>query len=472
MIAALFFAAAVSVRPVASRPLFIPFVTHRCAKLGTIVSEVRLFNGGTRDETVTLVFTPDGGDGTTTFKSIDVPVSSHQIVALRDIVATSFSTTGTGSLQLAGDIPDIIATSRTSLLTGNGTLGDSLRAVEQGTQDAAVVLPARANSRSTIGFTEMAGRPGTIRIALLGADKRLLSTTDLRLEPLSHADVDVGDGDASEAAASVVDGEARITLFATVTDDVSGDIMFVVPNGAGPGPDTGDAPVISASGAGGRQWRSDLILSSCVDPACTGAAIQTTFHDEQNGDDAGGYVLLGPAVEFTDVVSSMFDRHNTLGTLQVGGHGAWSYALRVYATLPDGGTIGQFVPFTYLQNTHNAPLSAGSGPRQLIFIDDNDVYRTNVGATVRGTANLPADPQTARLRFTAFDAAGNVLGATERTIQAPRMVQFPLSSIIRSPLTAGRVEVEMIEGTSTATATAWASVIDRKSGDPTYVPLQ
>src|SRR5262249_26455536 len=156
-----------------------------------------------------------------------------------------------------------------------------------------------------------------------------LSTIDHELAPFSHAEVDVSDPAVVEAASSVIEGDARITAFVTITDKVSGDMMFVVPNGAGAGPDTGDAPVISASGAAGRLWRSGLVLGP-------GGAGRTTFHDEQSGDEARGYVLLGPTVTFTDVVASMFDRHNTIGTLQVGGHGAWSLALRVYATLPHG----------------------------------------------------------------------------------------------------------------------------------------
>jgi hypothetical protein len=74
------------------------------------------------------------------------------------------------------------------------------------------------------------------------------------------------------------------------------------------------------------------------------------------------------------------------------------------------------------------------------------------------------------IRFTLYDAAGRVIGSTDRTVGDLGVIQFSLDAITSAPIVDGRVEVEVIAGSGNALA--WASVIDNVTGDPIFVPAQ
>jgi hypothetical protein len=114
---------------------------------------------------------------------------------------------------------------------------------------------------------------------------------------------------------------------------------------------------------------------------------------------------------------------------------------RIWTARPDGGTYGQFVPFT---------TAARGG--DLIQVEVSDDFRTNLGA-----ANTGIPPVLAR--FTYLSAEGVVLGTTSRLLGPFELTQFPL------PVSAARVRVE-------GDVLAYASVVDNRSGDAIFVPAQ
>jgi hypothetical protein len=149
---------------------------------------------------------------------------------------------------------------------------------------------------------------------------------------------------------------------------------------------------------------------------------------------------VGAALRFPDIVGQTFHREQTLGLLRLNLPAGVLASARI-STTSDGGSYGQFVPFT--SSVHGGDL---------IQIEVSDDFRTNLGAANTGTARVVA-------RFTAFDAAGSELGTTERVIQPFELVQFPLT------VNAARVRVE-------GDVLAYASMVDNRSGDAIFVPAQ
>ena len=74
------------------------------------------------------------------------------------------------------------------------------------------------------------------------------------------------------------------------------------------------------------------------------------------------------------------------------------------------------------------------------------------------------------IRFTLYDAAGRIIGTTDRTVGEFGVIQFSLEAITSAPIVDGRVEVEVIAGSGNALA--WASVVDNITGDPIFVPAR
>lgn len=440
--------AAVLARPPSNNPpLFIPVVAHA----GPDISELRLFNGGTRDEVVTLIFTPDGADGATTFSTARVAVPAKHVVAIPDIVGDSFSMEGVGSLELTGDIPDILATSR----MGNQLIPP----VRYGGGAWITMLQSTPDFRSNLGMTEVSGGRGTVHVTLKDPAGATVGDSYHEILPFAHVQFPVS-GAPLMRAEFEVNGTASVATYASVIDRRSGAATLVLPDFIGAS-DRCVVPVISMDGANGTHWRSELVAWS------SSAAFHLDFYDARKGDVVEGYEFVdGNMVHFDDVVSSRFGRHDTYGTLQMWLHGFVLIGLRTYSIGP-GGTRGELILTTDLANTSRAPLAYGHGARQLLFVEQDEGFRTNIGAIGGGESD-----SWAILRFTAYDAAGNALGSTERTVRQYEFVQFPVTEITKAPLSGGRLEVEVLFSHAGGVATAWASVVDNTTGTPMFVGLQ
>ncbi|MEO8036314.1 MAG: proprotein convertase P-domain-containing protein, partial [Acidobacteriota bacterium] len=78
----------------------------------TFITDLRIYNRGTRAASVTLLFTPTGADGTQRFAAVKLVIAADQIVQFDDLVARIFSTSGTGQLEILGDVAELVVTSR------------------------------------------------------------------------------------------------------------------------------------------------------------------------------------------------------------------------------------------------------------------------------------------------------------------------------------------------------------------------
>src|SRR5687767_10353117 len=228
----------VSVIALAQRPavdgarVVIPVIVHAGGVHSEFRSDVFLFNRGTTHADLALTFTPSGADGTSHFIAAQQILAPGQLVELRDIVATLFHTTGSGALEISGDVGSIVARSTTYNLTSRGKLAQSV--VPVSSEDAVglaekplVLMPVASTSlaRTNVGITETAGKAGVVRFRR-GLGFFPGHTIEIPILPFSHHQfpvaIDLGVGSFS-ATVEVISGEARVVAYASMIEHHSGD---------------------------------------------------------------------------------------------------------------------------------------------------------------------------------------------------------------------------------------------------------
>jgi hypothetical protein len=212
----------------------IPVVTH---VYGTgarpYVSDVRIANISAVPVTATLVFTRSGDNGLTSFSSADVHLEPGQTAAFDDAVDTLFHTTGSGTLEVLGDV---LAMSRTYAITQNGTLGQqvppNLDAVTIQDPDLiAAPYPELAEhgipDRFNFGISETGGDSGVVIV------RSSRGTERIPILPFSHVQLR---SDGSPSAVAVESGDARIIVYVSQLDAVTRDPMFIPARSRRPDP--------------------------------------------------------------------------------------------------------------------------------------------------------------------------------------------------------------------------------------------
>jgi zinc metalloprotease ZmpB len=404
--------APLATRPTSSGPRkHIAAVAHAPGQNGTEwITDVRLFNAGSTPANVTVVYTPDSGH----FGAVKIFIKPKQVIALHDVVGDLMQTFGLGSLEFQGDVVNLVVTSRTYTSNARGTFGqfipgaDNAAAIGAGTTAYATHLRSDGEFRANVGFTEVAGGAGIVRVA----------GKDFAIAPYQHVQMPAG----GDTDFTVISGSARILAYGALIDNRSGDAIYVParvpPNAAR----VEYAPAISATGALGTRWATEVAVTHPF-----------TAH-------FGGAAASGAAKRYANVLTELFARDNVLGLLAIDLPAGSLATARIW-TPSDGGTYGQFVPF-----------AAAPHGGELLQLEVSDNFRTNAGA-----ANTGAEP--APVRFTYFNAEGVPLDTFQRTLRPGELLQFPLQ------VNAARVRVD-------GAVLAWASVIDNRSGDAIFVPAQ
>ena len=258
-----------------------------------------------------------------------------------------------------------------------------------------------------------------------------VSGVDVPVAPFQHWQMPAtGTGDVI-ADFSVVSGDARILAYGSMIDNASDDAIYVPARVPPPVPLTVFAPAISAAGALGTRWSSEVVVSA---PGVAGAQFDAHF--------GGATATASVPYKSGNILRELFNRDGTLGLLRLDLPAGAIATSRIYT-----GSYGQFVPF---------PVLVGGG--ELVQLDSSADFRVNLGAANIGVAPIG-------VRFTAFDSSGNQLGLTERVLQPGELTQFPLRAFVAGDVRNARVRVE-------GAVLAYASVVDNRSGDAIYVPAQ
>lgn len=414
-------------RPTGEHRQTIPVVAHLYgANDTTFRSDLRIANAGATGETATLVFTPSGADGTTDFFAMRLALAAGQTIALDDVVDSLFHTTASGSLEVIGQV---LVASRTHTPAAGGAVGQQVPpAVESAARSDAPILVVpfvgERPSRLNVGITEIAGEAGVALLSVRGG-----SELRIELAPFTHLQVSMPT--LAPVSIAVESGEARIVGYGSQIDEASDDPMYLPAVRAKGG--VWIAPVIRAEGIGAF-WRSDLWMQA---EGTQTAAVALTLLEEGSRATIARSIAPAERAIHEDAVETLFGSERRFGALVVQSEEPLLPQSRV---VTDG--MSQFIPF--------AP-PGGADQQQLLFVESSEPYRTNVGIVAAG----PAEAE-----VTVHDAAGNVVerfllmtagGAAQRGVA--------------TPVTSGRAMVRFLSGTGRA----YASLIDNRSGDATWI---
>jgi subtilisin-like proprotein convertase family protein len=427
-------------------------------------SDLFLYNRGNAEAKVTIVYTPSGADGVTTFGAVTTAIAARQLVAFRNVIGQLYGPGGSGTLELQGDVQQLVAWSATYDASDGGTIGQSIDAVRStdaaGIADGSLWLDALSSgdaARTNVGIVETAGESGTASVTLIDPLSRaVLDTRTFALAPFTHVQFPLPrlrDSAPKLAEVRVSGGNARIIAYASVIGAASRDPMYVPARRA-------SAPrreVIPAAafipGAYGTTWATDLWVDNVLpaaDQVFTPPVPITYFASTPA--QFKGIVRSGIGSSYVaNFVSTLGAFANTTGQIELDlppGVLATSF---LYSASRRGDTI--------LPIAVSEAIGAGSAV-DAIRIENDAAFRTNVGVTeVAGAA--------ATVRISLVDAGGNELAATTREVGPRGRIQLGIGALTARDVVDARVHFEVLSGSGRLFA--YASVVDNVSQDAYFV---
>jgi uncharacterized repeat protein (TIGR01451 family) len=478
--------------------LIIPAVAHADGINSKFQSDVRVTNSSAQPMKYQITFMPTGDTGISQGKQTTLDVDPGRTVALDDVLESWFGSNGaTGTLEirpltattntstttaLPNGLANILtfAASRTFNTTSNGTFGQYIPAIpfaafvgrgSDPTKSTILSLQQIAQSsafRTNLGLVEGSGDPASVLITVFGDNGQKLTefTQDLKggqhlqlNSILATKNVQVSDG---RIEVKVVSPAGKVTAYASVLDNLTNDPLLVSPVSVN---QTAAAryvlPGVADLSNGIANWQTDVRL---FNPSTNIVKATLTFYSQNGGTPLSKDVSLAPGQvqTFDAALHQFFGISNDGGALHISTTALTPLVAtaRTYNQTANG-TYGQFIPAV----TANDAAALGTRPLQLLQIEESDRYRTNVGfAEVTGKA--------AKIEITAVPSDSKVAASTQVDLAANQFVQYTqlLKSMGLTNMYNARVTVKVIGGQGRVTA--YASVIDMLTNDPTFVPAQ
>jgi hypothetical protein len=486
--------------------LVIPVVTHVNVATGQFLSDVRLTNAGPSAVNYQVTMTPTQTDGTQTSKVTQISVDSQSTIALNDIVKNFFGygatpnpqDIGFGSLEIRPlNTSSLLtyASSRTYASTATGTFGQFIAAMPftrfatqrlsglpiPGEHAPSTLLSLQhvaqsSKFRTNLGIVEGAGEPASGRIRVFNALGTLLKEVPFSLLPGEHRQmnrfIEVNAGipalEDGRIEIAVDSPTGAVTAYASVLDGVTTDPLAVMP--VDPSQVSATRYVIPGMAdipAGQQNFHSDLRL---YNGGATDVPINLTFYP---GNGFAGFgtpvtaeprtIRKGEVLVLDNVLPALFNKSGTGGSILVttAANSSLVATGRTYTSVENNGTFGQFIPGI----TPAEGIGTGDRALQILQLEESDQFRSNVGLN-----ELAGNGATVRLTLTLPDS--KVTASTEVTLAPNEFRQLrPIVGLNPGKQTYNaRLSVEVISGTGRVTA--YGSVIDNESKDPTYVPAQ
>jgi len=490
----------------ASSTIVIPAVSHANGVDSQWQSDIRLANPSQVPQTYEITFTPSGTDvSTTEVHQTTIEIDPGDTTAIDDIVNTWYgfgplNDGVNGALQITpidgkgnplAVLPRLVvlASSRTYDVTSNGSLGQYIPAIPisafvgqslDPTHPAKLSLQQIAESpdfRTNVGILEASGQPASVLINIFDSVGHVLkSSIPISLAAGEHRQMNsflaqqgitnLSDG---RLEISVISPTGKVNAYASVVDNHTNDplvVSAVQPTAVSMNRYT--VPGVADLNNGALHWRTDLRVFNPLTTTMVNAT--ATFYPSTPADtplvgiSKSFPIAPGEVKKLDDVLSVTFGITNSGGAIQL--TTATPTPLVVTARTYDrdpvtGGTYGQFVPGVTAVDAAGTADSA----IQLLQIEESDSFRTNVGL-----AEVTGSPVTVQISAVVPDS--RVTPMTQVSLRANEFIQ--LNQIMKSfgfpTAYNARIYIQAVSGTGKVTA--YASVVDNKSSDPTYVPAQ
>jgi hypothetical protein len=458
---------------------FIPVVVHGGGIDSQFRSDVFLFNRGTTDADISLIFTPSAADGRSQFVAVQRFLQPNQMIELEDIVATLFERTGSGSLEISSNSMSLVARSTTYNVKPRGKVGQSVVVATENDatgldDDPLFLMPVEQTGwwRTNIGFSETAGQSGVVKVTIYSAFTRIESF-DIPILPYSHVQIPVkttdGFSGVRSAAVEVISGGARVVPYASLVENLSGDPMYITGRPAAP---SAEQVIPVAAHFNGSDWATQLwytnvLWATIFDdlppfefPPIPALPPVLTFYPSHDPAASRNFDKLGIATYSNNAVFTLFEFYDgAFGHIAVPPSDGSLITTRLSA--PAGGsrftfgTVGQVIDPVPVSHTIGAGESVDA-----IGITMTDARRTNVG--ISEITGAPV-----RVRVALAFPNGTEVGVREVDVAGRAVLQFPITTIAEGWIPFGRVRFSVIGGSGRILA--YASVVENASGDPTFI---
>jgi len=480
--------------------LIIPAVGHAVGIGDSLFeSDVRIANTSAQAMKYQLNFTLTHTDATQSGQSTTIQVDPGATMALDDIL-TSFFGTGSDGATALGVLEirpltttqsnfsspvsiQTVASSRTYNSTPTGTFGQYIPAIPfsqfiaqapEGAPKTVLSLQQIAQStayRTNFGIVEGAGEPANVLVHIFNnAGAEVAPAIPISLMPGEHqqrnllADngITLTDG---RFEVEVVSATGKVTAYASVIDNLTNDPLMVFPVLKGAESATRYViPGVADINNGFASWRSDIRF---FNPTTTSVTATLTYFPQPGNAAASGTkqvtIPAGQVLPVDSALQQLFALTNSGGSLLVTtpSSSKLTVTARTYNQTSNG-TYGQFIP---------AVTPAGSvglsdnRVLQILQLESSDKMRTNLGFV-----ETNGSPVT--IEISAIPPDSKVAPKTQLTLAANQFLQLndALKSFGLGTVYNARVTVKVLSGTGRVTA--YGSVIDSATQDPTYVPAQ
>jgi CubicO group peptidase (beta-lactamase class C family) len=381
-----------------------------------------------------------------------------------DDVVSELGLSGSGSLRVFSSEP-LTITSRSYNVSDQGTFGQALGGVTGAgglmNGETAMLMHLRedAVARSNIGILNAGRRETRVRIVLFDGSGDEVARLTRRVDPrqvlqlhrpfesiAGRTDIEVG-----YAVAEVLDGE-EVVVYGSVVDSGTNDptsIPMMTHRGSNR---IHVAAAARSQGAENSVWRSDLGL---LNPGDQVVEAEVIFHSSGRDDVAMNVSLASGEHRLLDDVVGRLGGEGS-GSVEVTADQPVLVSSRTYNQSPEG-SFGQYLDGIGDENTFGAGAKLW-----LAQLKQNEDFRTNIG--VYNTGDVQAV-----VRVHLYDADGSALATAQRTIAPGKRIQLqePFDRVAgRDDITSGYAVVEVGTGRG---ITAYASVVDNRTNDPTTV---
>ena len=472
--------------------LIIPAVAHAGGINSQFQSDVRVSNTSAKVITYQVTFTPSGDSGITQGQQAQFSVDPGRTVALDDVLQSWFGTgdgsaMGTLEIRPLTETPSIretlgtlanltsFASSRTYNVTSNGTFGQYIPAVPFASfvgRDKLLSLQQIAQSskyRTNLGIVEGSGNPASLIVRVFGSSGQYLTEFNVNLRGGQHLQLNsflreqgldgLTDG---RVEIQVESGDGLVTAYASVLDNDTSDPLLVTPVTVGAeGATKWVVPGVADLTSGFANWQTDLRLFNA---GSTPVDATFTFHSQSGAEPKVRTVTVAPGQvqQFDKALASLFEQTNDAGAVHIttADPSRLIATARTYNQTPNG-TYGQFISAVTLPET----AQLGSRPLQLLQVEESARFRSNIGL-----AEVTGKPVRIEISVVPPDAKFSAFTEVELKPNEFRQLGSLLKSMGLDDTHNARVTVHVIDGEGRVTA--YASVIDMQTNDPTYVPAQ
>jgi hypothetical protein len=434
-----------------------------------------------------ISFVPSGksGIGGNTSKTT---IEAGATLKINDIINTWFGAqTSSGTLEIhpvtETGLPDrnTFASSRTFAKSPTGgTFGQYVPSVPYANYvfkaKGAISLQQIVQSakfRTNLGLVEGSGNPVSVQVRTFDAAGKKGGDFTVNLAGSQYTQMNLKDRgitlDDGRIEVEVLSGEGNVTAYASVlANDSNNDPLFVPPvNIGGAGHSKWVVPAVTELTGGSNNWHTDVrIFNSGKVPA----DLTLVFYSGNNGTATTRTLklLAGEVKKLDGVLPSLFQiPQDAGGALHVSSDAPAPLVVTAHTYNETGkGTYGQFIPAVTPEET----VFAGSHPLQILLVEESSKYHSNIGfAEVSGNA-VTLEVSVFRQGHTEPVLLDGKI--PEVTLAANGFLQIDsyLSTLGLADVYNARITVRVKEGNGRATA--YLSLVDRITGDPTYVPAQ